>query len=129
MKIEQRLADRTLTDAQVAAIAAKLKPFPGQQFEFVTYWDLKEAVNIGSRISVALAVAGWTFVPQKTWSAMTSRLAGVVVYDQPNSSETTKEAAIALVSALNSEDISAELRAGNDTKLNNKITIAVGEKP
>jgi hypothetical protein len=62
LKIEERLADRTLTDAQVVAIANKLKPFAGQEVGFTVYWDLKEPMAIANRILAALNRAGWKYI-------------------------------------------------------------------
>ena len=58
-EIEQRLADRKLTDAQVIAIADIIKPFAGQEFVITTYWDLKEPMAVTNRIFGALTDRRW----------------------------------------------------------------------
>jgi len=61
VKIEQRLADRTLTRQQVVAIADKLKPFSGQEFETISYPENHEASSISRSIIGAIVLAHWRY--------------------------------------------------------------------
>jgi hypothetical protein len=128
--LKQRLADRTLTDAQVHAIADKVKLFAGQEFEVTTYWDLKESMAISNRIYDALTLAGWKYLKPERGEALMGGVAGVLVYVHPAAGEQTKKAAAALISALNEESIAAEPRAQNDpANPTNKIHLNIGTKP
>jgi len=128
--LKQRFADRTLTDAQVMEIAGKLKPFPGQEFDFVVYWQLKEPMAIANRIFSALNLAGWTYIKPPSGSMLVVGVAGVTASVDPKSDQRTRKAAEALVSALNAGGI--EARSMDDSFANNpkqnKILIAVGTK-
>ena len=129
-KIEERLADRSLTDAQLTAIADKVKPFSGQEFLITTYWDLKEPLSIANRIYAALNRAGWKYIKHERGSVLLGGMAGVLVYAHPAAEERTKKAAVSLVSALTTEGIASELREQNDpNNPNNRLYLNVGTKP
>ena len=129
-KIEERLADRSLTDAQVRVIADKLKLFSGQEFGITTYWDLKEPLSMANRIYGALNLAGWKYLKPESATFLLGGVAGVLVYVHPAADELTKKAAASLVSALTKEGITLELREQNDPKNpNNRLYFNVGTKP
>jgi hypothetical protein len=65
-----KLADRTLSDAQLVTIANTLNQFPGQEFEIVPYWDSKESAGIAQRINLALQMARWKFLPLTVWHGL-----------------------------------------------------------
>ena len=50
-KLQEKLADRTLTNGQVKAIKDSVAPFAGQRFEAITYPDNPEAVNLTEQIA------------------------------------------------------------------------------
>jgi hypothetical protein len=130
LKIEQRFADRTLTNEQIAAIAAKLRPFVPQAYEITPYWDMKESMSITNRIYQALVLAGWTQNEPQKGRAMLGGVVGVLVYIHPAAGSKTKDAANSLVSALNADDISSELKQENPTNNppNDVLGINVGAK-
>jgi hypothetical protein len=130
LKIEQRFADRTLTDEQIAAIADKLRPFVPQAYEITPYWDMKESVSITNRIYRALVLAGWTQNEPQKGRALLGGVVGVLVYIHPAAGSKTKDAANSLVSALNAENISSELKQENPTNNppNDVLGINVGAK-
>ncbi len=129
-KIEERLADRSLTDAQITEIANKVRPFSGQEFGITTYWDLKEALDIANRILKALNLAGWKYLKPERPSFLFAGIAGVLVYAHPAADERTKEAAASLVSALTKEGIASELRAQIfPENPHNRLYLSVGTKP
>jgi hypothetical protein len=129
-QIEQRFADRTMTDAQVKAIADTIKPFAGQEFQITTFWQLKEPLAITQRIFHALNFAGWQYIKPASPEFLLEAMAGIQVYVHPVADERTKKAADSLVSILTKEGIDSELRQLNDPKNpSNKLYINVGTKP
>lgn len=130
LDLEKFKAPRTLTDEQAKDIAEKVRMFSGQDFEVVTYWDSKEPLEIGQRIAdILVGLAGWKLQELKEWQGLLPGTSGIFVVDHPKSDEVAKEAAAALVSALNSEGIHASVRQANDQRPINKLTIDVGQKP
>lgn len=131
VKIEQRLADRVLTDAQLATIADKVRPFSGQEYQVTTFWELREPLAISNRIHQALTLAGWTYIPHGQGGAfLLGGLSGVQVWIHPDADVQVKNAANSLVSALNDEDIAAVLKQQNpQNPKDNKIALNVGTKP
>jgi hypothetical protein len=128
--LEKRLADRELSDAQVATIGGKLNRFPGQEWDITPYWDLKESVAIANRIYAALDLAHWKYVKPAQSSFLLGGVAGVLVYVHPDAAQETKDAANALVASLNREGIIAEERPQNDPgHRSNVIHMSVGTKP
>lgn len=131
VKIEERLANRTLTDAQVAVMVDKLKVFTGQEFEITAYWDHKESLAIANRTYSTLLLAGWKFIKPENGSFLMGGVSGVFVYPHPDADELTKKAAASLVSGLSHEGIAAEIKWQNaiNNPKHNKIHINVGTKP
>jgi energy-coupling factor transporter transmembrane protein EcfT len=127
-KIETKLADRSLTDAQCITIANKVKSFSGQEFLITAYWDSKESLAIANRIASALNYAGWKYIPHERGSWLFGGVVGVLVYFNPTASERTKKAADILVSALKKEGIISELKQNNPGNVDNRININVGSK-
>ena len=127
--LQERLADRKLTDEQVATIADSIKPFAGQQFELVTYWDIKECMAISNRIYDALHLANWEYLKLQRAEVLFGGVSGVLVYVNPKADEKTKNAAGELVRALNHANIYSEQKEENDPTPNNKIQLNVGTKP
>jgi rubrerythrin len=129
-EVQQALADRSLTDAQLKVIADKLKAFAGQEYDVTAYWDSKESVGIANRIHAALQMAGWKFLPMKEWHGLFGGVVGVQVWVHPQADTLTKEAARSLTSALLAEGIYTEPREQNPTNnpKHNKISLSVGSK-
>jgi hypothetical protein len=110
VKIEQRLADRVLTDAQVERIASKLRAFAGQAYKVTTYWDLKEPLGLANRIHELLTRAGWQYIEYDRAAMLFSGVAGVRVSVHPEAETTVQTAAMELVSALTTVGIEADVR-------------------
>ncbi len=123
------MADRKLTDDQVAQIADKVKTFAGQQFKVTTYWDIKECMAISNRIYDALHLANWEYLRPERAEFLLGGVSGVLVYVNPKADEKHKNAASELVRALNLANIYAEQRDENDPTPNNQIQLNVGTKP
>jgi hypothetical protein len=131
VKIEQRLADRSVSDAQVATIATKLHRYSRQPYRLTTYWDLKEPKAVSDRIHSALQLAGWELLPPPVGgSFLFGGMAGVQVWSHPAAPAQTRFAADALVAALNEQGLSAERRLMNAQEpVTNEIALNVGAKP
>ncbi len=129
-RLKSQLADRTLTDDQLRAIAIKLASYAGQEYEIVAYWDSKESVGIANRIHQALQMARWKYIPPpKTGVALFGGVIGIFVNVHPEADRRVKEAATALVSALNEQAVAAELRDKNDPgHPDQRITFSIGSK-
>jgi hypothetical protein len=57
-KLMQRMAARVLTDQQIQEIAEKLKQYTAQEFQIVTYWDMKEPLALANQLYTSLGQAG-----------------------------------------------------------------------
>jgi hypothetical protein len=129
-RLKQRLADRTLTDAQAVAIERKLRAFAGQEFDFTPYWDTKESIAIANRIADLLNGAGWKYIPPTKSGFMLGGVTRVLVHVHPNAPAKVTSAAGALVSALNEQRIVSEIRYGNTADPpDSKLHLYVGTKP
>ena len=129
-KAEAKLADRTLSDAQVVSIGDELKRFKGQPYTITAYWDSKESLGLANRIHPALHdVAKWAYSDEGTKSMMLGGIVGVQVWTHPDADKSTKEAATALINALNAEGIETEPRQQNPKNpKTNMININIGSK-
>ena len=128
-QIQNRPADRKLTDDQVSIIANRLMQFKGQQYGIVPYWELTESLSIAKRIVKALTLAKWKYTPPPSATFLTAGISGVVVNVDPGSSEGTKKATNALLLALNNEGITASLRKEHVSGPADKIELSIGTKP
>lgn len=130
VQIEERLADRRLTDEQAENISNKVKSFTGQEYEVTTYWDMREPLSLANRIHQLLTKASWKYVKPEGGSMLFPGVAGIQVYVHPEAEERTKDAATSLVSALTDENIIVELRQQNaPNNPNNKLYVNIGTKP
>lgn len=130
-KIKQRMSDRQLTDNQVSQIADKLKPFTGQEFSIVTYWEMREPLTFSNRIYVPLDLAGWKYIKLERATFMMGGIEGVQVWRHPNAEERVQKAADALVAALNDTGVATvlKLQSSENNPIDNKLTLDVGTKP
>ncbi|MBN8982776.1 MAG: hypothetical protein J0I29_16105 [Rhizobiales bacterium] len=130
IKIEERLADRKITDQQFATIVAKVKDYAGQQYEVVTYWDSREPLALANRIANALNLAGWVLSQPQNASFMLGGHEGIEVFYHPEAGPKILETAKAIADALTAEGLSAKLRQKNAPgQPDNKINFNVGTKP
>lgn len=65
LKIEARLAPRTLTGTQQQAIIDKIRPFAQQQFEFASYQEDQEVHGLVLTLIQTLLAAGWKGLPAR----------------------------------------------------------------
>jgi hypothetical protein len=127
LELQQRLADRTLTDAQLNEVVESLKPFSGQEFDMTPFWDNKESVSIGNRIVFALEKSGWAFIKPEYQRAILGGLVGIKVIVDPTSGAKTKKAADSLVSTLSRQGL-ATMKDTEKLTPHNKVQIEVGTK-
>jgi hypothetical protein len=126
LALEQFKAPRFLTDEQIIRIREKMRPFAGQRFGMVTYWDVKEPSDFTKRIGDgALIAAGWVFV--KKFVVLVGIVTGIEIELSEESDSTAKSAANELVSALAAEGIAATIRY--DPAYKELIQIQIGMKP
>jgi len=105
LELQNTLADRSLTDAQVEKMVKILKPFAGQQFDIVPYWNSPESMGIYKRIGNTLLKAKWEYLPPKGYVSNPPGLIGVKVYINSDIDELNKKAAESLVRILNDDHI------------------------
>jgi hypothetical protein len=129
-KLTERFAARNLSEVQIKAIADKIRRFAGQEFDVTPYWDLKESMAIANQIASGLQRAGWSYVAPKQSSFMLGGIAGVQVWVHPTADGKVKNAAEAVIAALNEQGIESELRLQNPVNPPDpKLHINVGTKP
>lgn len=133
--LENRLAARSLTSAQVDDIIGRMKQFPGQHFDIVPYWKNPESMGLSNRIYDALLKAGWLYdKPANTEFILGVETGVILLFDKR--SEATEKVAKALIEALRTNDISADVDPGvaaatpdPKTAVSATLTITVGIKP
>jgi hypothetical protein len=131
LALEKFKAPRALTDEQVQHIADELKLFAGQEFQIVTYWEMKEPLAFANRIYTPLDLAGWKYIKPERATFMLGGTEGVQVWRHPNADEGVQKAADALVAALTDADVAAVILKLQNTAnpIDNKINLNVGTKP
>jgi hypothetical protein len=127
-RLTQRVADRTLTDGQAISIAGKISPFEGQKVQIMTYFDASEPMGLANRILPSLRLAKWLYLPPPEHSVLIGGITGVEVWVHPEADQSTRNAAGALVAALNEEGIATTLKF-DTSYAKNQIMINVGAKP
>jgi hypothetical protein len=121
-------APRSLTDDQIAHLKDKLRPFAGQQFGMITYWDVKEPSDFTKQIGDdVLIAAGWKFHKAERFEALVGVVTGIEIQLSDQSPQSAKDAAKELVVALAAEDIVATIRS--ELVYTTQIEIQVGMKP
>jgi len=129
LELQQRLADRVITDASARRIIEQTKQYKDREFQVVTFWDDREPLATAQRLADILVTAGWKLNQPKEGQFLLNNI-GIEVWFHPEASAEAKQAAEALVSALNSAGLSAVVKQMNDPgKPIEKIHINVGTKP
>ena len=129
--LEQQLSWRSLTSDQATAIAGKLMPFAGQQFDFTTFGSDGECLNFENELYRVVLAGHWLLDPNRKWSVQFTLVIGIEVRVSEKADTSTKDAATTLVEALNAEGISTTLRPIPAQEVPNPavITITVGKSP
>jgi hypothetical protein len=130
LELEKFRAPRSIADDQASKLIEKIKPFSGQKFLIVTYWDSKEPLALSDRINSILQSANWTYVRPEGWTGLMGGLEGVQVWVNPHADDQVIKSANALVDCLNEIGILSTLKQQSpDVPKDNEITINVGIKP
>jgi len=97
-------APRILTQAQQAAIAARLRPFGVRRVDVIIIGDAQEIANLTESIAVSIRQAGW--IVKVVGKAISGpNISGVLVGTHTGSDGSTIAASEALISALQSAEI------------------------
>jgi hypothetical protein len=129
LKLEARLAPRTLTGTQQIQITEKLKSFAGVQFEFASYQEDQEVGGLVVTLIPLLQRADWVGLPAREF-LMGGLVVGVVVEFSPASEQQLGPAAYAFAEALSSEGIIASVVANQElASYGDRLRIKVGKKP
>ncbi len=128
-KLDKLTSDRSLTDAQLRKIADKLAWYAGQTYQITTFWNLREPLAIADRVYKALQLAHWKQDgPSK--GMLLGGLEGIQVWIHPDADPQAKDAASALIAALNAEHLDAMQKLQNaQNAKTNIISLSVGTKP
>jgi len=129
-RLRDQLADRSLSDVQIAAIGGKLSRFKGQEFEVTAYWDSPESLGFANRIYAFLASAGWKYNDKGQKSFLMGGMIGVKISVHPSADQDTQTAANLLVKSLNDEGFACreELQNPENNPKHNIISVIVGSK-
>jgi hypothetical protein len=129
VKIEERIAWRTLTQEQQHRIRNELMPFSGQEFSLATYRDDQECMGLYNTLNSIAVAAGWKY-PNPTWGTLLGILEqGITLRLSPSANEITKHAANALATALKHEGMATTIVFDPPAAPVNSIQIRVGKKP
>jgi hypothetical protein len=124
------MADRVLTDQQLEQITKEVKQYEGQEFQVVTYWDMKEPLALANQLYTSLDRAGWSYIKPERATFMLGGTEGVQVWRHPGADDRVQKAADALVTALNDAGLVAVLKLQNPANpIDKKINLNVGTKP
>jgi hypothetical protein len=109
VKIEERLAPRSITQKQIDGLSKRLKPYSGISIDILQIGESPEITNFRSLLENPLRAAGLNLF--SSTAVGSGSFIGLSVGVLADASESDKAAASALLSALNAEGIAA-LNAG-----------------
>jgi hypothetical protein len=128
VKLEARLAPRSLSAESRQKISASLKQFAPQVFNVVAYSDDPDSQNLAVQILETVRDAGWT--PNQTGEFLIGLQIGVFIDFAPSKMDDFGPAAVALASKLQKEGITAMARSNPEKERRaDRIAIDVGKKP
>jgi len=126
IELEGKQLPRRLSDEQAKRIVDKLRQFKGTRVDFIAYMKDDESLNFANDILHSLNASGWVYV-QENRGFLFGIISGVIVDVADNADSRLKNAASALVSSLQSEDVA--VKSSNDSTYTNKVMVTVGKKP
>ena len=130
LALEKFKAPRILTPEEQQLLISKVSKFEAQEYEVITYLDMKEARDFSEQLSLTLSTAGWKFVQLKSNSWPLPGTSGVHVFVHGNADPKIKDAANALVSALEAIGKAPALKQMDPkSPKDNKIALSIGTKP
>lgn len=136
IKIEEKLAWRSLTADQQQKIVSKLIKFPGTPFQ-VRVFQEPEALRFMNQILDILHSANWAQLPIVAAMEITTKYgtvgvslsAGVIINVDASHESDLGPAGKALVTALAKERIASEFRIIKVERQPERIHVAIGKKP
>jgi len=136
VKIEEKLAWRSLTADQHKRIVAKLSKFPGTPFQLRVFQD-PEALKFMNQIADILHAATWVQLPivaameisSKYGSVGVSLSAGVIITVDTSRESDLGPAGKALAAGLANERIASEFKITKIERQPERIHVQVGKKP
>ncbi len=131
LALETFKAPRALSAQEQQLIASRVSKFAGQEYTVTTFWDLKESLNFTNQLHQALQMAGWKYIPPGEGGAfLLGGIAGVQVWIHPDADPKIKDAANALVLALEALGQAPVLKQQNPKNpKDSKINLNIGTKP
>jgi hypothetical protein len=109
MKIEEKLAPRSLNQAQCEILLAKLVQFAGTVIDIIIYpGGTPDTITFSNQIASVLAAAKWQVAVTKVLAA-TASVSGIIVAIKDKSDANAMAAAKALTDGLNSEGIATAI--------------------
>jgi hypothetical protein len=141
VKIEEKLAPRSITPEQIAGLSRRLKPYAGIPIDILQIGESPEITHFRSLIEMPLRAAGLR--PVSSTAVGSGSFIGLSVGVLIDANDSEKLAATALLSALNAEGIIARnggivkredwpgfvMAATGETANKAPIRINVGSKP
>jgi hypothetical protein len=131
LKLEARLAQRSLKGESGKAVADAIEQFAPQVFDILWYSDDPGSANLANDLNAVLQHAGWVLDRSNEWLGF-SVVTGVVIEFAPSKADAFGPACNALESALQKEGIAATVRPRVDDdkeKQPERLRIKVGRKP
>ncbi|MFZ1774902.1 MAG: hypothetical protein WAT78_13210 [Rhizobiaceae bacterium] len=129
LKIEDRLADRSLNAEQTTQLVGKMKAFKGQEYKVTTFWDSREPLALANIIHRALTQAEWKYIPHgEGGSFLLGMKDGIEVFVHSDGSIAAQGAASELVAAMNEVGLRAKLKNSQGSP-SDVLSINVGTKP
>jgi hypothetical protein len=129
VRLESRLAARSLSETQVSDLKNSLRKFPGQHFQLFSY-KYAEASDMAAQIGEAALAVGWIQDPLRPNTFLMSVMGGISVNIDDGASAPVKEAAGEIISALKEASIDATEDHRNNPQADVAVIgIAVGIKP
>lgn len=128
VKIEEKLAPRSLSGEQQRAIAEAIKPFAPTKFQIVMYQDDQEIKGLATALVPVLIAAGWEGIPQSGFLAMQLEV-GVRVEFSADDAGSLAPAAKALAESLNANGVAATWGVREKLESSGQIKIRIGKKP
>jgi hypothetical protein len=131
VKLETRLAPRSLKGESQESVAGAIRQFAPQPFDILWYSDDPDSANLASDLYVTFQRAGWVLDRSNEGLGLGGST-GVVIEFAPSKEDVLGPACDALASALQKEGIAATTRPRVDEdkeKEPERLRINVGRKP
>jgi hypothetical protein len=130
LSLEKFKAPRVLSLQEQQLIISKVSKFVGQEYTITTFWDLKEPLAFSNQLHQVLLTSDWKYIPPgEGGSFLLGGIAGVQVWVHPDADLPVKDAATALVSALEEVGQNPTLKLQNPKNAkDNKIGLNIGTK-